>query len=99
MRNVVGVVFRITIWAAAGFLVTAGWGYYSANLFGIPFHPTPIADTLFRLTNPVVAAVVYFYPGEYGLWDAARGNAATYALVGLIVEMIRKHYRLRELSS
>ena len=54
------------------------------------------------MTNPVVAAVIDFYPGEYGLWDAARGNAATYALVGLIVEMVRKvqkRYRLRELSS
>jgi hypothetical protein len=91
MRN--GAIFRIVLWASAGFLVSAGWGLYFTNAD----KATPIPSlvyTLALLTQPIAGAVTVFYPNlPVGLWPLVLANAATYALVGLTVKTIRKHYR------
>jgi hypothetical protein len=91
MRN--GAIFRIVLWASAGFLVSAGWGLYFTNAD----KATPIPSLVYTLalfTQPIAGAVTVFYPNlPVGLWPLVLANAATYALVGLTVKTIRKHYR------
>jgi hypothetical protein len=82
--------FRVVIWASAGFLVSAGWGFYFATTNkAIPIRL--VVDALARLTQPAAAVVVYFNPHYLlGLRAVAIANAVTYAFVGLIVETIRR---------
>ena len=87
MRN--SVKYRIAMWASAGFLVAGCWGLYfasadKANPIG------PIVYTLARLTQPVIAVTVSYSNSAVGLRWCLVANAATYALVGLIVETVRK---------
>ena len=82
--------FRVAAWASAGFLVSAGWGFYFATTNkAIPIRL--IVDALARLTQPAAAIVLYFNPHYLlGLRAVAIANSMTYAFVGLIVEMIRR---------
>jgi hypothetical protein len=78
--------YRIAMWAAAGFLVASGWAAYF--LVGSKDHPIePIVSTLVRFTCPV-AIVGSHYP--ISLYSALVANVATYALVGLVVEILRR---------
>jgi hypothetical protein len=78
--------YRITIWAAAGFLVESGWAVYFflANK-DLPIEP--FVSTLVRLTCPI-AIVGAHYP--VSIYSALGANVATYALVGLVVEILRR---------
>ena len=81
--------YRIAIWAAAGFLVASGWAVYF--LVASKDHPTePIVSTLIRLTCPV-AIVGSHYP--VSLYAALVANVATYALIGLAVETLRRQIK------
>ena len=78
--------YRIAAWATLGFGVAAGWALYA-------FATTPPAMTfsdpimiLVRLTCPI--ALVTSYPLKLS-W-VLLANAATYALLGLIVETLRR---------
>jgi hypothetical protein len=96
MKNVL---IRIATWTSAGILVSFGWGFYfaSANK-GLPIGP--IVYTLARLTQPTAAFVLYLNPASpLGLTWVAVTNAATYALLGLTVETVRRHRRSLRLSS
>ena len=79
---------RVAIWAAAGFLVASGWAVYflvaSKNLQ----IEQPMVSTLVRLTCPI-AIVGSHYP--VSLYSVLAANVATYALVGLVVETVRRH--------
>ena len=78
--------YRIAMWAAAGFLVASGWAVY----FLVPsnVHPIePIVSTLFRLTCPVAIVGLHH---AVSLYSALVANVATYALVGLAVETLRR---------
>jgi hypothetical protein len=99
MRNSMKFLFRIAIWAGAGFLVAASWGLYFGNTNkAIPIGR--IVYTLTRLTQPVVAVIVSYEPTALlGLRSVIVWNAATYALAGLIVETIRRHYRPLQISN
>jgi hypothetical protein len=78
--------YRIAIWAAAGFLVAAGWAVYL--LVASKDHLIePIVSTLIRVTCPV-AIVGSHYP--VSLYSALVANVVTYALIGLIVETLRR---------
>jgi len=84
--------FRIGMWAGAGLLIAMGWGLY----FVTANKATPIGPLVYvmaRLTQPVVATVLYFNPDvSLGLHSAVVANAATYALLGNIVETLRKQF-------
>jgi hypothetical protein len=78
--------YRIAIWASVGFLVAGCWALYA-------FATTPPAMTfadpvmiLVQLTCPI--ALLRSYP--LSLYLVLLANAATYALVGLIVETLRQ---------
>ena len=96
MRNVL---IRTAIWTIAGFLVSFGWGFYFASTNkAMPIEPAVYA--LARLTQPATAVVLYLNPAStVGVTWVAVTNAATYALLGLIIETIRRYYRSLHLSS
>ena len=79
--------YRIAIWAAAGFLVASGWVVYffMANK-DLPI--APLVSTLVRLTCPIVAIVGSHYP--VSIYSVLAANIATYALVGLVMETLRR---------
>lgn len=78
MRN------RIAIWAALGFLVAGGWALYAA---ASPFttEATRSLWILARITCPITFASHL----PLSLYTVLIANAATYALIGLIVELLR----------
>jgi hypothetical protein len=85
--------YRIGMWASAGFLVAGCWALYA-------FATTPPAMTsadpivtLVEFTCPVVLAGFYFHFGVSLYWSLL-ANAATYALIGLIVETLRQRLNL-----
>jgi hypothetical protein len=78
--------YRIAIWGAAGFLVASGWAvYFLVAVKNLPIEP--MVSTLVRLTCPI-AIVGSHYP--VSLYLALAANVATYALVGLVVETLRR---------
>jgi len=81
--------YRIAMWTSAGLLVVGCWQLYIFATAPIPISVEPIVWTLARLTCPVVFASFYFHFGV-GFYWVLLANAATYALVGLIVEALRK---------
>ena len=81
--------YRIGMWAGAGFLVAGCWALYA-------FATTPPAMTsadpimtLVELTCPVVLASMRLHFGVSLYWSLL-ANAATYTLLGLIVETLRQ---------
>jgi hypothetical protein len=78
--------YRVAIWAAAGFLVASGWAvYFLVASKNLPIEP--MVSTLVRLTC-LIAIVGSHYP--VSLYWALAANVATYALVGLVVETLRR---------
>jgi hypothetical protein len=73
---------RVALWAAAGLGIAVGWALYM--LPGITYD-APIR-ILIQATCPVV--LLRSYPLH--LWLVLAANAATYALVGYLVEMVRQ---------
>jgi hypothetical protein len=81
--------YRIAIWAAAGFLVASGWAvYFLVANKDLPIGPMVFA--LIRLSCPI-AIVGSHYP--VSLYSAVAANVATYALVGLVVETLRRQFK------
>jgi hypothetical protein len=78
--------YRVAIWAAAGFLIASGWAvYFFARNKDLPLEP--IVPVLIRLSCPI-AIVGFHYP--VSLYSTLAANVATYALVGLMVEVVRR---------
>jgi tellurite resistance protein TehA-like permease len=78
--------YRIAIWSAAGILVASWWAIYF--LLTSKDHPIePIVSALVRSTCPI-AIVGSHYP--VSLYSAVAANVATYALVGLVAETLRR---------
>jgi hypothetical protein len=78
--------YRIAIWASAGFLVTGCWALYFA--MRSKDHPIDaIVYALGFLTQPFVLVSFYFHFPLSVYWVLA-ANAATYGLVGVIVETL-----------
>jgi hypothetical protein len=86
------------MWGLAGFLVSVSWGFYFAS--ADKANPIrPIVYALAYLSTPVAGAVAVLYPNlPVGLWPIIVANVASYALLGLMVETIRQHYRPPRIS-
>lgn len=80
--------YRIAKWAAAGFFVACGWAvYFFLADKDLPIQPA--VSTLIRLTCPI-AIVGAHHP--VSIYSALAANVATYALVGLVVEILRRQF-------
>jgi hypothetical protein len=76
------------MWASAGFLVAACWAlYFAMRSKDNPIEP--IVYILGSLTQPVVLIGSYFHFGM-SFYLVIFANAATYAVIGLIVETLRQ---------
>jgi hypothetical protein len=88
--------YRIAMWACAGFLVAGCWVIYMfAFAYGFASRPASMASaapvrTLLGLTCPIALVGI---PHALGLAGVLLANAATYALLGLIVETLRQRLR------
>ena len=81
--------YRIAIWGAAGSLVAFEWAvYFFLRNKQLPIGP--LVSTLVRLTCPI-AIVGAHYP--VSIYSALVANVATYALVGLVVEILRRQLK------
>jgi hypothetical protein len=80
------------MWASAGLLVVGCWNLYVLATFPTQITSEPIVWTLARFTCPVVFAGFHFHFPVSIYW-VLLANAATYALVGLIVETLRHQLR------
>ena len=77
--------YRIAMWASAGFFVSACWAIY----FGMRNKDNPIepiVQTLALVTQPFVLVI----HGPISFYSVMLANAATYALIGLAVETLRR---------
>jgi hypothetical protein len=84
--------FRLTLWAIAGFVVSLRWGLYFASAD----KSLPIGSNVYTLafvTQPIATAIAYYLRTTTGvsLSSVAIINAATYALLGFVIETLRRH--------
>jgi hypothetical protein len=83
-------IHRIAMWAAVGLLVAGCWAVVAGM---IPFNSvTPVVWNLAVFTQPVAFLSLHFHFGMRFYW-VMLANAATYALVGLMVESLRRSLR------
>jgi hypothetical protein len=80
---------RIAIWASVGFFVACCWTLYSFD--ARMTHAQLGVWILAYVTCPVTLGARYF---RFYFYAALLANAATYAFVGLIVETLRRNFRL-----
>ena len=78
--------YRIAIWASAGFLIAVFWALFAIATFPSTSERMRDAWTLICLTCPIAIAGRH-YP--VSLYEALAANTVTYALIGLIVEILR----------
>lgn len=79
--------YRIAMWAGAGFIVAGLWALFAIATFPSTVERMRDVSTLISLTCPIAIAGRH-YP--ISLWEALAANSATYALVGLLVETLRR---------
>ena len=77
---------RIALWGLAGFLVAGCWAIVG---FAIPLSTEPLLWNLARLSCPVVFAADALHSGISLYWVLI-ANIATYALLGLVFETMRR---------
>lgn len=77
---------RIAIWAGVGAVVVVLWTIYISATF-----PAPLGSvrTLVHLTCPIALADRH----ALSVYFVLLMNAATYALIGAIVEITRRHFK------
>jgi hypothetical protein len=80
------------MWAGIGFLVATGWALYAS---ATPAPALTSADPLMtavEITCPIVFVGDHFHFGVSLYWSLI-ANAASYGLVGLMVETLRQKLR------
>ena len=78
--------YRVAMWAGAGFLVAGGWALYALAAAPPAFASADPLLALVRLTCPVAILGKFYAISVYTVLPA---NAATYAVVGLMLETLR----------
>ena len=81
---------RIVVWAGAGFLVACCWILYAFLTppeYLISALRKPLFETVAIASCPIVFAGRYV---PLPFWAIPPVNAATYTVIGLIVEMLRR---------
>jgi len=90
---------RIGLWAAGGALVVVFWSIYILATIGTPLQNPGgshgVGWALICLTCPIALAGRHYPETIYFVLIV---NAATYALVGGVVETMRRYFRVRSIS-
>ena len=86
---------RIAIWLGLGALVVVVWRVYISVTLSNPLGTGGVGRALVYLTCPIAIASQH----PQGFYFVLLMNAATYALVGLVVETTRRYYKPRLLSN
>jgi hypothetical protein len=81
--------YRILMWAGAGFLIAGFWALYALSTTPPALTSADPMMTLVRLTCPI--ALFSSFPIR--VYWVLLANAATYALVGLVVEILRRQLK------
>ena len=84
--------YRIATWASAGMLVAVGWAVYACVTTAPAMTSADPIMALVELTCPIVFVGMHFTFGISLSWSLV-ANAATYAMLGLIVESMRQRPR------
>jgi hypothetical protein len=79
--------FRVAMWAGAGFAVAGFWALFAYATFPDTSQRMRDLWTLISLTCPVAIAGKH-YP--ISLYEVLAANTVTYALIGLILETLRR---------
>lgn len=85
--------FRIAIWAIIGFLIAGLWALFALATFPSSERMRDMW-TFVCITYPIAIAGVHH---PISVYETLAANAITYALIGLIIETMRK--RLRHATS
>jgi hypothetical protein len=80
---------RIAMWAGAGFLIAGFWALYALSTTPPALTSGDPMMTLVRLTCPIA----FFSSYPISVYWVLLANAATYALVGLVVETLRRQLK------
>ena len=78
--------FRIAIWAITGFVIAGLWGLFAVATFPSSERMRDVWAFI-CVTCPIAIAGMHH---PVTLYETLAANAITYALVGLIVETLRK---------
>jgi hypothetical protein len=81
---------RIAIWATLGALVVVAWRVYISATLSNPLGTGGLGRVLVYLTCPIAMAG----RNPQSFYFVLVVNAATYALVGIVLETMRRHYRV-----
>jgi hypothetical protein len=87
---------RIAIWAGLGALVVVVWRVYISVTLSNPLGAGGVGRALVYLTCPIVIASQHHAQTFYFVLVV---NAATYALLGSVVEFVRRHSRTHSISN
>jgi hypothetical protein len=90
--------YRIATWASAGFLIAGCWALYAFATIPPAITSADPIVTLVEITCPIVFASLHFNFALDLYWSLV-ANAATYGLIGLIVEILRKQLRYANVLS
>lgn len=81
--------YRIALWASLGSLVAGGWALYAFTSRPPTLTSADPILTFVEITCPVMFAGMHFHFPISFYWSLV-ANASTYALIGLIVEILRR---------
>lgn len=87
---------RVAIWAVAGLLVVVFWTLYIMATRQYPLDPDSVGRALICLTCPIAFLGRAHAQSIYLVLAA---NAATYAMAGVIVETLLRHYKSARLRN
>ena len=87
--------YRIAMCASAGFIIASCWALYASATNPPALTSADPMLTFVQLTCPVVFASIHFH-FALGLYWSLLANAATYGVIGLIVEILRRQPRYAE---
>jgi hypothetical protein len=87
--------YRLGLWACGGFLIAACWALYALATQPPAMTSADPLLTLVQITCPIAFASIHFHFGVSLYWSLV-ANAATYAVIGLAVEVLRRRLRTHE---
>lgn len=82
---------RIAMWAGAGLLIAGGWELLAFATYPLSVDRVHQLWTLFKITCPLVAISIRYSMAWYA---ALLTNTATYAAIGIVLEMLRPRHKL-----